>query len=107
MNRGVGILPDVWPGMLFDNIEFSPMFKSFSIAGRNIRGDIDLVQGSLNCWFFGSVYTLPVLAIYRWHSRRKRVFKKDPSINKVLREEKEDIEPQKYDADKILWYSKI
>ena len=43
MNRGVGILPDVWPGMLFDNIKFSPMFKSFSIAGRNIRGDIDLV----------------------------------------------------------------
>ena len=33
--------------------------------------------------------------------------KKEPSINKVLREEKEDIEPQKYDADKILWYSKI
>ena len=64
-------------------------------------------QGSLNCWFFGSVYTLPVLAIYRWHSRRKRVFKKDPSINKVLREEKEDIEAQKYDAGMILWYSKI
>ena len=83
------------------------MFKSFSIAGRNIRGDIDLVQGSLNCWFFGSVYTLPVLAIYRWHSRRKRVLKKDPSINKVLREEKEDIEAQKYDAGMILWYSKI
>ena len=33
--------------------------------------------------------------------------KKDPSINKVLREEKEDIEAQKYDASMILWYSKI
>ncbi|WP_207718509.1 hypothetical protein, partial [Dorea longicatena] len=63
--------------------------------------------GSLNYWFFGSVYTLPVLAIYRWHSHRKRVLKKDPSINKVLREEKEDIEAQKYDAGMILWYSKI
>ena len=67
----------------------------------------DLGQGSLNYWFFGSVYTLPVLAIYRWHSRRKRVLKKDSSINKVLREEKEDIETQKYDAGMILWYSKI
>ena len=53
------------------------------------------------------VYTLPVLAIYRWHSRRKRVLKKNSSINKVLREEKEDIEAQKYDAGMILWYSKI
>ena len=33
--------------------------------------------------------------------------KKEPSINKVLREEKEDIEAQKYDASMILWYSKI
>jgi hypothetical protein len=33
--------------------------------------------------------------------------KKEPSINKVLREEKEDIEAQKYDAGMILWYSKI
>ena len=33
--------------------------------------------------------------------------KKDPSINKVLREEKEDIEALKYDASMILWYSKI
>ena len=33
--------------------------------------------------------------------------KKEPSINKVLREEKEDIETQKYDAGMILWYSKI
>ena len=28
--------------------------------------------------------------------------KKEPSINKVLREEKEDIEAQKYDAGMIL-----
>ena len=50
---------------------------------------------------------IAVLAIYRWHSLRKRVLKKDPSINKVLREEKEDIEALKYDASMILWYSKI
>ena len=37
----------------------------------------------------------------------KRVFKKDPSTNKVLREVKEDIEDLTYDVDKILWYSKI
>ena len=30
-----------------------------------------------------------------------------PLLNKVLREEKEDIEAQKYDAGMILWYSKI
>ena len=54
--------------------------------------------------FSGSVSSLPILAIYRWQSRRKRVLKKDPSINKVLREEKEDIEAQKYDAGMILWY---
>ena len=28
-------------------------------------------------------------------------------VERTLREEKEDIEAQKYDADKILWYSKI
>ena len=93
------------------------LYISFSLCHRQILLSLvlrssdfcvfNLGQGSLNCWFSGSVYTLPVLAIYRWHSRRKRVFKKEPSINKVLREEKEDIEAQKYDASMILWYSKI
>lgn len=61
---------------------------SFSLCHRQILLSLvlrssdfcvfNLGQGSLNCWFSGSVYTLPVLAIYRWHSRRKRVLKKNP-----------------------------
>ena len=67
----------------------------------------DLGQGSLNCWFFWKcIYTscpcyLPVA------QPPEESLKKEPSINKVLREEKEDIEAQKYDAGMILWYSKI
>ena len=117
-----------WPVTVLDKVTLTQLlffgentkqnlYISFSLCHRQILLSLvlrssdfwafNLGQGSLNCWFFGSVYTLPVLAIYRWHSRRKRVFKKDPSINKVLREEKEDIEALKYDASMILWYSKI
>ena len=32
-------------GRLFQIIELCPSFKSFSIAGRNIRGDIDIQAG--------------------------------------------------------------
>ena len=62
------------------------LYISFSLCHRQILLSLvlrssdfcvfNLGQGSLNCWFFGSVYTLPVLAIYRWHSRRKRVLRK-------------------------------
>ena len=48
-------------GCFFQIIEFCPTFKSFSIAGRNIRGDID-IQASFSGQMLWSFYFVTIFS---------------------------------------------